>query len=146
MDIRIKNTHAQLLLDAYDAKIEAIDQQLTPLQKKKIEYVEAKRDILRQINGEQVTDTIPSSVQSKIQLNGYDYEWTWVDKAKYILKKSNAPLSSAEIVDQLLIVEPNIKRSTAMKSLSSILGVRAKAGIDFLRANNSTGDNVYSLK
>jgi hypothetical protein len=54
---------------------------------------------------------------------GYDAEWSYIDKITFVLERSNKPLTSHQIVDLLLQLEPILKQRllNPFKSVTQVI-------------------------
>lgn len=79
-------------------------------------------------------------------IENYDPTLSQIRKAEYFLRKANKPLTTSEIVDLILIEEPNLNKSKVMGGLSAVLGDYATKKKKIVkRETNKKGELVYSL-
>lgn len=79
-------------------------------------------------------------------IESYDPTLSQIRKAEYFLRKVNKPLTTSEIVDLILIEEPNLVKSKVMGGLSAVLGdYSMKKKKIVKRETNKKGELVYSL-
>jgi hypothetical protein len=77
--------------------------------------------------------------------NGYNPNWTWMQKSVYILKKAGRPLTSKEIIDYLINnCEPGIPPAKLINSIPATLSVASKEG-KLLRIKKDNGEYVYDI-
>ena len=79
---------------------------------------------------------------------GYNENWTWEDKIKFILNyRENKGLTTSEIVATLGELEAKYgirgERSKAIGSISAILSTKAKDGKVFYKKLNERKENTY---
>ena len=62
--------------------------------------------------------------------NPYDKDWTWNQKIAFVFEHSmlGSPLSTAEIISDILSYEPELDKLSVQKSLSATLTVGADKG------------------
>ncbi|HEY8936924.1 MAG TPA: hypothetical protein VIM65_16975 [Cyclobacteriaceae bacterium] len=71
-------------------------------------------------------DTLKSKYPD-IKTTDYDLNWSWVNKIVFVLKKTDRPLQSSEIIDLLMPHEPGLKSSRYRpQSFSPNLGKAVK--------------------
>jgi hypothetical protein len=79
---------------------------------------------------------------------GYSPDMLWIDKVKYILKLSFDGLTTAQIIDQLIKIEPKYidDRQIAVRSISSTVSAKSKNGGELQRVSNHRNEFVYSIR
>lgn len=71
---------------------------------------------------------------------------SYINKAVWVLKKYNTPLTTRQISDEILLKEPEINKDTLISSLSSILGTYSNVKKKTVtRVKNEAGDWEYLL-
>lgn len=63
----------------------------------------------------------------------------------YFLRRSDSPLTTAEIVDRIIQQEPTLEKRKVSAGLSAVLGDYAKRNKVVKRDTNKNGELVYSL-
>ena len=83
-----------------------------------------------------------------INYEGYDLKWVMAEKIVFILKRNNKPMSTKEIINELLMVEPRLNDlySEREKTLSNFIYNTVKCGF-IVRVDKSIGGGYnYALK
>lgn len=93
--------------------------------------------------------TEDSSTSAKDQIhpdsNGYDPNWTWMQKSVYILNKAGKPLTSKEIIDAIDELEPGISIAKLVNSVPATLSVAAGQG-KLIRSKLQNGEYAYTVR
>jgi hypothetical protein len=77
--------------------------------------------------------------------NEYNSKWGWFGKSEFILKKAKEPLTSKQIVNELISsFEPEMDEKLATNSIPATLSVAAKNG-KINRVKNEKGEYEYNL-
>jgi hypothetical protein len=81
-----------------------------------------------------------------LSTNGFQKNWTWAQKATYILEKAGRPMTSKEIAEVLVNeYEKDLNLPTAINSVPATLSVAAREG-KFTRRLNEKGEYEYDIK
>jgi len=126
--LTISSNHFKYLLPGYRQRLDEIQLALDEIQLTIKALQQERREINEIIN---IIDT--ESLNSKLSNNQnqqeeYNEKSTWLIKALYILKKEKRPLTTAEIVSEILHYEPTMDRILAIKNISSVLGSKSNEG------------------
>lgn len=81
-----------------------------------------------------------------VPLSGYRKLWTWRKKIDFFL--SSADMTTTEIVDAIILAEPNLEkdRSQIVGTVSAVLSARSKKPTDaYSKIKNDRNVNVFSL-
>lgn len=74
----------------------------------------------------------------------YDPNSSWWAKVKYILLQSESALTTADVVDKLILIDDRIARARLIKIVSSTLGTKANSGA-LTRSKVKGKDQSFSL-
>lgn len=79
---------------------------------------------------------------------GYLPNMLWLEKIKYILQKSSNGLTTSQIVEQLIKIEPkyNASKQTAVRSISATVSAKSKKDGELQRVTNFRNEYVYTIK
>ena len=106
-------------------------------------------DLEAELNKYQNQIVTKKSKESKlINYDGYNLTWVMAEKIVFILKRNNKPMSTKEIIDELLMVEPRLNDlySERKKTLSNFIYNTVKLGF-IVRIGKSIGGGYnYALK
>lgn len=141
-EILIPSSHVKYLIPAYKQRISEIDELVNSLalERSELASVIAK---YAATEGVPIGEAVPAIVFP----DGYDPNWTWFLKAKFILKQFNRPLTNAQIIEEILKREPNMDKKKALNSMSATLVVKSSSQTSGLTKNVSEGsDQTYSLQ
>ena len=99
------------------------------------------RDTINQIKLAMASKNIknPSSIV-------YQPQWTIFRKILFLLDELKRPLSTREIVDEIIeVYEPNLRseRAKLVSNISGVLSTKCKEG-KLIKGENVLGENVYS--
>ncbi len=89
-----------------------------------------------------------SKAKEIVIYDGYNNDWVMAEKIVFLLKQNKKPMTSFQIIDQLLILEPklNEKYKDKIKSISNFIYNTLKLGF-IIRCDKSMGGGYkYSLK
>jgi hypothetical protein len=95
-------------------------------------------DLEAELNKCQIKIEKKSSKESKtISYDGYDLKWVMAEKIVFILKRNKKPMSTKEIINELLMIEPRLNDlySEREKTLSNFIYNTVKCGF-LVRAKN----------
>jgi len=128
-------------MHGYKIRLEEIDKAIETLRKEREEIVE----IVSSVDGSELGIN-HGVVHSFTEDNGYSNNMSWFAKAKFILKKAGKPLTTSQIVDEILSYEQGIERNLATRNISSILGVKSNEGKEIDRFKIEGKDQKFGLK
>lgn len=143
IQLQISPTTAPLIKNALKERLEVVASEL-----------DFKREELNQLETEkrelenQIKDLDNAIMGTKSVVNGYNSNTTVVEKIKYVLKHSDQPLSSREISERLISIEPNLggaNRSTTFKNVSTLLSINKGEGKAFKRIEKEGEENKFAL-
>lgn len=77
--------------------------------------------------------------------DGYNVNASQIQKAEFVLKEANKALTTAEIVEKIIQLEPSKDKRKTAAGLSAVLGDYAKRNKVVTRYKNKNGELVYSL-
>ena len=86
----------------------------------------AERDKLKSILDKGVTQTVPKKTNTQTPAPSIE-STSWWARSYNVLLESKRPLSTSEIVNMIMSKYEGIDRKTAVRSVSSILGLKVKA-------------------
>ncbi len=100
-------------------------------------------DVTEVISDHKSDTVIPIESEGNEYLTG----WSIIKKAEFVLNSSNTGMTTAEIVDAILKIEPGLKdnRSKIVANLSGTLGAKAKVGTKITRRKNKLDEFVYYM-
>lgn len=115
----------------------------------KIETIKRQQEELESLlNGKH--NLIPNIIElpsdQSLNPNGYKSVWTWKQKIIYFLEQGD--YTTTEIVNSIIVNEPNLKsdRSKVVGSVSAVLSAKSKKPSDiFSKYQNERGLNIYKL-
>lgn len=143
--LKLDEDSAKLQVALIDARIQALDVQieelyvkLDPLRDERDAYEAMKMSIYSQLNKKptisvrQIAQSTRSVTNAKTDLSIYSSGWSLALKTEYILNKANTELTTRQIIDKFLELEPlylNVK-DIAYDRLQKNLGSTLKQKID----------------
>ena len=150
--IELPDTQVEILRDFYTTKAKPIWDKFQAVKSQwdEMEPVLVQLGILESITKSKKDAVSVNTNKSETVIKngnngGFDINWSWLNKAKFILKEHTA-LTSLDIIDVLLKhYEPTLERKKAMNSLPATLSVAAKDN-KIHRYQNENGEFVYELK
>ncbi len=130
--------------------IEFYTKKLNEIEKTRIETI----DLLKKLKGGE--SSFGSSNQLKIindesSIDGYRKSMSWPQRARFILIKNNNLMTSRNILDQIILYDPDLKKDketerSSLASLSATLSIKAKQGRTFKRwRKDEDSDYLYGL-
>lgn len=106
-------------------------------------------DLEAELNKYQNQIVSKQSKESKlINYDGYDLDWVMAEKIVFILRRNEKPMSTKQIINELLMIEPRLNDlySEREKTLSNFIYNTVKCGF-LVRADKSIGGGYnYALK
>ena len=91
--------------------------------------------------------TIPSILNNQKQVS-YNINWVWIKKIRFVLEQSFREMSTADVVDALIELQPALKpeRVKIVSNVSALLGQQTKSASPlFSRRKNDSGEWIYKL-
>lgn len=148
IQIEIKDEYVKSITEFYGTQLKEIREKKIALDKEEKEI----ENIITQLhNGTSTTTTTIKKesvpVISSANGNGYNSKSTILEKIKYILKESEEGMTSREIIDRMLTLEPalNANKQKTAKNISTILSINKET--DLKRDSLLNGKvNVYSIR
>lgn len=139
--INVSTATIPILRKAYQEQLVSIKGQI---EEKEKETVSLK------LNYEEISKSLKeleTAVSSNMDFYNYESEWTIIEKVKYVLSKSEAPLTSREISEKLMKLEPALaeKKDSTIKNVSTILSVYQGEGKPFKRIEREKMNNLFEL-
>lgn len=139
IQIEIQDSHAQLLIDFYIARLKVLRDEIQDREKE-------SKDInttIQRLRKREIPLTIGNGHQ--IDKSIYSEKWPWLRKVQFALESRSTPLTTKEIVDVLTEYEASFlfDRKRAVASVSSILSTNA--GSEFIRVPSESGGFAYRL-
>lgn len=133
-------------LEVINNKLNEIEQEITFLQEEKNAILDSLK---RREKSNQQNQTSNITITNKnINSNGYLTGWSILKKTLFILKQARCPLTTGEVVDALIKLEPsfNTKKRALTTQVSSQLGHESKKEKGKIkREKNNLDKLVYSL-
>lgn len=71
----------------------------------------------------------------------YQPNWTWLQKAKYIIHEAKSPITTREVVDAILSREPGMERKKAISGISSVLSLSK----EFATGKNERNEKTFGI-
>jgi hypothetical protein len=135
----IPASHVRFLVPGYEQRISEINDQIEKLLDEKQEL----ENVLRQYSGavDVVVEVIDDTLKSEI---GYDPNSSWWTKVRYVLLQSESALTTADVVDRLILIDDRLERAKLIKIVSSTLGTKANSGV-LTRSKVKGKDQSFSL-
>jgi septal ring factor EnvC (AmiA/AmiB activator) len=145
MDIQLQITPntAPLIKNALSERLDKVTNELGA---KKIELKRLETE--KQELEKQIQEIENALAGITISSNGYENNKTVVDKIKYVLKHTKQPLTSREIADRLMILEPALggeNKANTIKNVSTLLSINKGEGKAFKRIEKEGEDNRFTL-
>jgi hypothetical protein len=143
LNIPLTDQIAESMIAATVKRLEAIEQEITALQK------EAKglKQVIKSIKDQQrASKTAVPETQPVGGGNGYHPNWTIEQKIDFVISNSSRPLTARQILDEIMRNEPGRNTLKTMKSISSVLSVKSKDDGKYIKIPNERNDNTYTLK
>ena len=107
-------------------------------------YLERERQLLAEL--EEVREALKKLENNGTEIKypqGYNPKWVWKDKITYLLKDTFLPLSTTEIVNKFLQIEPDFDRKKVTASISATISTHIKTG--HFTKYNSDGETLYDI-
>ncbi len=84
----------------------------------------------------------------KPTINGFNKDWTWEAKIRFILKEKGEAMSTADVVKRLMEIEPYLTdRSSLISSISATFSIKSKPGGPFILAGkNHRNEAIYEMR
>lgn len=141
--VSIPSSHLKYLIPGYKLRLEEIERSIELLEQ---ERKEIKR-VISTVNEDDTSNEKQISSNIGIEINEYNENLSWFAKAKFILKKAGKPLTTSQIVDEIMSYEPNMNnRTLAVRNISSILGVKSSEGKEIERFKIEGKDQKFAIK
>jgi hypothetical protein len=82
-----------------------------------------------------------------VKEDGYNPIWTWQQRVSHILNKSERPLTTTDVVAEVIRLEPRYthERSKVVASVSAVLSVNSKEGGRYIKTQTVRGDNAFEI-
>jgi hypothetical protein len=142
IQIEIRNTHINDLINFYYEKQRAIKEQIVNLE---IELSEI--NVLISQLKQRPVNTFAEEIISGTERENYLGNWPWVKKIAFAIKEAGKPITTKDIVNILEKLEPNaIPRKRAISSVSSTLSVKSGKYSDkkeFIKIPTDSGEFAY---
>ena len=137
--ISIPVSHVKFLVPGYKRRITEIHAQIDELLAEKSELETILGKYSEEVDGE-----VERSEHIKKEEAAYDPNSSWWAKVYYILRQSESALTTAEVVDKLILIDDKIDRSKMIRIVSSTLGTKANSGV-LTRFKAEGKDQSFSL-
>jgi hypothetical protein len=142
--ISIPSSHIKYLIPGYRQRLSEIERSIKELENEKIEINKIIGAVDQEITP--YDETIAANTHSTA-VSEYNRNASWFSKAKFILQKAGKPLTTAQIVDEIMSSEPNLNnRTLIVRNISSILGVKSKDGKEIEKFKIEGKDQKFGLK
>lgn len=144
INIEVKDTHAQLLVDFYIQRLKFLREEI---QEREVETREITATIQKLKKKEvKSSSSIPTVTIDNIP-NAYSDKWPWVKKIHFALGQSDGPMTTKEIVEALTEFEPTFmfERKKVVASISSILSSKSGNDKEFIKLSSESGDFAYDI-
>lgn len=141
INIQIKDNHVQSLVEFYGGKLKSVRESKKALEAEEKEYEEIINQLLKK-PAKNENEAPQLAIQS---FKGYDVNWAIHEKISYVLKHSHEALTTRQIIDKLLSLEPglNATKTKTEKNISTILSI--KKDKLFKRIEEKGKENKYEL-
>lgn len=73
----------------------------------------------------------------------YRVNWNWTLKIKYVLQKLGRCVLTREVIDKIMELEPGLKKTEILNSISSTISTKASKGIIFKRYQPYAGSDYF---
>ncbi len=151
--IKIPSSHSKQLVEYYKARIKVIEKTIKdtiePFQKELDEIQAILKQIEKTTKKLNTTEQLSLPVEDK-KINGfYNEKATWLDKAAFVIKEYNKPMSARDIVgciinDHETTYNSKEGRKKVMLNISTGLSLNHGTGKRFTRSKKD-GELIYDL-
>lgn len=142
INIQIDESQIQSLVEFYGLKLEAVRTQKQVLEQEEKKYVALIGQLTMPDSKHQNTEKPEPALLPKTR--AYSASWPIHEKIKHVLIIDNRPLSSRDIINRLLSLEPalNVNKEKTAKNISTVLSIRKG---DLFERVEMGGQNYYKL-
>lgn len=142
ISIQVDESQIQPMIEFYGLKLEAVRNQKRVLEQEEKKYVDLIGQLSVADSKQQGGDKSDLSMPSKGKK--YIASWPIHEKIKHVLSIDNRPLSSRDIINKLLTLEPalNANKEKTAKNISTVLSIRKG---DLFERVEMGGQNYYKL-
>lgn len=149
--VYIQSKDLEELIDFYETKLISIKQQ-----RKELDLSEREvRATIMQLRGKLSDLTAPedNGIKYSVQPNlaTYSRTWNWVRKIEFAIREAAKPLTTTEIIEMLIVVEPGLEeeKRKSISSVSAIVSMQS-GGINdkdkkFIKIIDAIGKSRYYL-
>lgn len=130
-NITLNEVAERSIRDIARRRIDEIDQEL--------ERINVLKDEKRSLQA--AIEQLDGSESSTIIDPHYQPTWTWNQKATYIIKKANEPITTREIVNEIVAREPGMDRKKAVSGVSSVLSTSK----EFTTGKNERNEKTFTV-
>ena len=149
--VYIQSKDLEELIDFYETKLLSVKQQRKDLDLSEREI----RATLMQLRSKLSDLTAPedNSIKYSIQpnLSSYSRTWQWVQKIEFAIREGGKPLTTTEIIEMLIVVEPALEdeKRKSISSVSAIVSMQSGTIDDknkkFVKITDTIGKSRYYL-
>jgi len=145
--IEISESEATELKEYYISKLHEVDNELQNLYAKKAQFQNIISRLINKKTSQEADHTLPLFLPPSPD-EIYPSKGTILERIEFILRTSNSPLNTREIIDRVFLYQPHLKtdkdlESRTAKNVSTILSIHK--GKKFYRTSEK-GANYFSLK
>ena len=137
--LEIKETDVEPLKQFYQNRLNQISGQIDMLKAD----LEGITRVLAKLNSEPLNGE--ERIESIQRKNGYPAKGTWVDRIEFILNNANKPISTSQIVKEIITrYQPELERGKVVASVSATLTAKAHEN-RYLKTKNEKNENTFQL-
>jgi hypothetical protein len=137
----------KILLNAYDSQRIEVMHKLKKLADE-VKVLDIKIDKVKMALTSMNESEQDYASQPKLPgINGYERDWTWNEKIRYILSHNKRPMTRGEIVEEIIQHEPEFvaNKKALNVSISATLSAGATKKGYYRRINVAEGNMKYDL-
>jgi|GEM_PF-3650421 len=152
VSMQIPESQIPLVRKAYEEAYQRIRNQIESLEK---ELADMKPILIQlgileveepawTVEANQTSTAIPKELET-YDNDGYRKNWKWLQKIEFIIERAGRPLTSGEIIDQILTREPTETKTKLLNSIPATLSVAWKEN-KLKRTINLDGEYKYEIE
>ncbi len=144
IQITIEDNEVSVLTEFYASRLKVVRDKKVELDREE----KSLEDKIKQLHRQPVTSAIQVSPQLTLnEMNGYNSNTTNIAKIEYVLREAGKPLTTRQIIDRLLILDPalNANKLKVAKNISTVLSINQGDDKRFTRGKTED-DKEYTFE
>ena len=135
--IKLSDEQKNILIKTYQSR-------LSELEKERAEILALLQQIQSSTQEQLTSDESSAIINSTASRESYKERWNWTQKVKFVLKQVGHCLTTRDILDYIMELEPTLENAnSAINSVSGTISGKALKGIVFKRYQPYEGSENY---